>query len=170
MSEITTSPDGGPPSASPSSRYRMELEDERRRRQELEQRVQELAAENQRTRREVAERDRIGRIREALQEHGVKKTDLAVRIVRDDVSRTEDGELFGLLHGERLPLEEYLGRFLGENPELLPPRIAGGSGITPREGMDLTRAGFELDDIRPGMKPDQTKQAWKEVARLMGAE
>jgi len=170
MSEITTPPVEATPGASPASRYRMELEDERRRRQELEQRVQELAAENQRTRREVSETDRIGRIREALQERGVKKTDLAVRIVREDVSRAEDGELFGQLHGERLPLDEYLSRFLGENPELLPPRIAGGSGITPREGMELSRAGFALEDIRPGMKPDQTKQAWKEVARLMGAE
>jgi len=170
MSDTHMPPEGGDRGASPASRYRMELEDERRRRQELEQRVQELAAENQRTRREVSERERIGRIREALQERGVKKTDLAVRIVQEDVNRTEDGEFYGVLHGERLPLDQYLGRFLSENPELLPPRIAGGSGIASREGVDLTRTGFELEDIRPGMKPDQTKQAWKEVARLMGAE
>jgi len=162
----TSSASGG---SSPATRYRLELEGERRRREELEQRVQELAAENQRTRREVAERERLGRIRDALQERGVRKSDLAVRIVREDVSLSEDGELYGVLRGEKLPLEDYLTRFLGENPELLPPRIPGGSGVPSKSGSELTRSSFELDDIRPGMKPEQSKRAWQEVARLMGS-
>jgi hypothetical protein len=33
----------------------------------------------------------------------------------------------------------------------------------------MTRSGFDLDAIRPGMSPAETRQAWGEVARLMGA-
>ena len=155
-------------SGSPAARYRAELEDERRRREELEQKVSELAAENRRSRREAAAKEQSGRIRDALQAHGVQKTELAERIVREDVRSSESGELYGMLHGERLPLDEYLGRFLSENPELMPPRIAGGSGIPAGDRNVFAGSGVELDSIRPGMDSDEAKAAWQEVARLMG--
>lgn len=144
-----------------------ELEHERRRRDELERQVRELAEENRRYLREREESQREARIRQGLEERGVKKVNLALRVVGDDIRRDSDGEMYAEVEGRRTPFDEYLNQFVAENPEFLPPRIAGGSGATGAE-RGLTSSGFDLDSIRPGMSADEARQAWKEVARLMG--
>lgn len=143
------------------------LEQEQVRREELERQVRELAEENRRYLREREESQREARIRQALEERGVKKVNLALRVVGDDIRRSSDGEIYAEQDGRRVSLDEYLNGFVAENPEFLPPRIAGGSGATGAE-RGLTSSGFDLDSIRPGMSADETRQAWKEVARLMG--
>lgn len=148
--------------------YAAALERERKRRQELEKHLHDLSEENRRNRREAEERDRLERIREGLRENGVVKADLAMRILRDDVRRGEDGELYGEVDGTPAPLDAYLSRFLAENPEFLPPRISGGTGIPASERANIGAAPFQMDDIRPGMSTEEAKRAWKEVARLMG--
>ena len=75
--------------------YKTELLDERKRRETLEQRVNELVAENQRSRAVAEEAERNSAIRTELQRLGVAKLDLAYRAVRDDVYRDEDGRLLG---------------------------------------------------------------------------
>jgi hypothetical protein len=145
------------------------LEEERRRRAELERQVRDLGEESRQLRRQAEESERRARLREGLKERGVRKTQLAMRLIEPDVRRGEDGELFGEWEGARVPLEEYLNTFVRENPEFLPPRIPGGSGATGGGGSELTRSGFDLDSIRPGMSPADTRQAWSEVARLVGA-
>ena len=146
------------------------LDQERRRRLELERQVKELSEESRSLRRQAEEAERRSRIREGLKERGVRKTQLAMRLLEPDVRRNSDGELVGEWEGSVLPFDDYLNRFVQENPEFLPPRIAGGSGATGGRGSELTRSGFDLDAIRPGMNPDETRQAWREVARLVGAE
>ncbi len=151
----------------PAQDYAAELEAERHRREELERRVQDLAAENRRRKAEVEESERVSRLREGLQERGVQKTRLALRLVKDDVRRSDDGQLVADYDGERVSVDDYLNRFLADNPEFLPPRITGGSGAS-SGSPEWTSSGFELESIRPGMSEDESKQAWKEVARLIG--
>ena len=104
------------------------LREERRRREELERRLNEMRQENRRTRQQAEESERNLQIRDALREFGVQKTDLAFRLVKDEIFRTEEGDLYADSEGERIPYREYLKRFVSENPEFLPPRITGGSG------------------------------------------
>ncbi len=147
---------------------RERLIEERRRRESLERRVQELTDESRRSRQQSEQTDRFSRIQGALQELGVKKVQLAFRLVKDDVFRGEDGELYVDAAGERIHYRDYLRRFVSENAEFLPPRIAGGSGARDSDHGELAPAGFDLDRIRPGMSKEELAQAWKEVARLAG--
>ena len=73
--------------------YKAELLDERKRREDLEKRVNDLVQENARSRKMAEEAERSSSIRAELQQLGVVKVDLAYRAVRDDVQRREDGQL-----------------------------------------------------------------------------
>ena len=66
--------------------------------------------------------------------------DLAFRAVKDDIVRTEDGRLIAQDGQEQRPVQDFLRKFVEENPELLPARIAGGSGAN-----DDAKCGFQLD-------------------------
>src|ERR1700733_4133761 len=70
--------------------YKAELLDERKRREDLEKRVNDLVQENARSRKMAEEAERGSSIRAELQQLGVVKVDLAYRAVRDDVQRRED--------------------------------------------------------------------------------
>jgi hypothetical protein len=102
-----------------------ELAEERKRRESLEQRVNELVTENQKARTQAEASDRSSAIKAELQKLGVAKVDLAYRAVKDDVYRSEDGRLMGQGGAD---IREYLTTFVNENPELLPARMSGGSG------------------------------------------
>ncbi|MBI1356547.1 MAG: hypothetical protein GC160_19570 [Acidobacteria bacterium] len=141
---------------------------ERERRLELERKIREIEEQGRRLQQERDEADRLRRIRDGLSERGVRKADLAVRIVRDDVRRGSDGELLVDRDGRTSTLDEYLDRFVAENPEFLPPRIPGGSGATSSTMSGFTSSGVDLDSIRPGMSGEDSRKAWREVARLMG--
>jgi hypothetical protein len=147
--------------------YKTELVEERRRREQLERRLSEVEEEGKRSRQAVEQAERGSAIRAELQRLGVAKVDLAFKAVQDGVFRSEDGRL--LAHGDNgeLPLKEYLTQFVSENPEFLPARIPGGSGITavhkaPREGVDSV----DLDGIRPGMSAEQMERVRKEILRV----
>ena len=75
--------------------YKTELVEERKRRESLEQRVNELVAENQRSRAKAEEAERSAAIRAELQRLGVAKVDLAYKAVKDEIYRSEDGRLHG---------------------------------------------------------------------------
>lgn len=151
------------------TQYRQELARERATRERLERQLNQIATENRMRREEADETERLNVIREGLEERGVKKTRLALRLVKEDISRGDDGQLFGEMDGRRLSLDDYLDSFVGENPEFLPPRISGGSGATAAGSRELSQSGFELESIRPGMSRDESRAAWKQVARLMGS-
>src|SRR5213594_3106138 len=107
-----------------------ELAEERRRREQLERRLNELVEENDRNRKMAEQADRFAAIKSELQQLGVKKVDLAFRIVRDEVVRGEDGQLCARGEQGNVGLKEFLAKFISENPEFLPARIAGGSGAS----------------------------------------
>jgi hypothetical protein len=101
-----------------------------------------------------------------LQELGVRKVPLALRLVKDEIVRGDDGELYAEVKGSRVPYRDYLEDFVAENPEFLPPRIAGGSGASGGAGGEMRSGGIDLNSIRPGMGREELAEAWKEVARL----
>ena len=149
--------------------YQAELIDERRRREQLEHRVNELVAENKRSRQMAEEAEKQSTIRTELQRLGVSKVDLAFRIVKEDVQRKQDGRLSAMSEQGEMGLREYLEKFVSDNPEFLPARIAGGSGSEPQQRQTpVDRANFDMDKIRPGMEPEDLERARKEIARLVG--
>src|SRR5579872_2991177 len=146
--------------------YKVELIDERRRREELETRVNELVKENQRTRLFAEEAERSASIRTELQRLGVAKVDLAYRAVKDDVKRSEDGRLIARGEQGELPLRDYLAGFVQENPELLPARIPGGSGMGSGTKAPAQSSGVDLDKIRPGMSEEELTKVRQEISRV----
>ena len=74
--------------------YKTELQEERRRREQLEKRVNELVEENKRSRAVAEEAQRSTNIRTELQKLGVTKVDLAYKAVQDGIVRAEDGTVF----------------------------------------------------------------------------
>lgn len=146
--------------------YQAQLQDERKRREGLETRLNQLVEENRRARAAAEEADRNSQIRSELQRLGVAKVDLAFKAVKDDIVRAEDGRLQAK-GPEGRPLQEYLANFVQENPELLPARISGGSGahVSPRGASEGT-SGIEIDKIKPGMNKDDLERVRKEISRL----
>jgi len=147
--------------------YKAELVEERKRREALEQRMNQLVEENRQARSAAEEAERFSQIRSELQRLGVAKVDLAFRAVKDDIVRTDDGRLVAKNQdGKRF--EDFLQGFVQENPELLPARIAGGAG-TPnsvREAGQGTGTGIDLDKIKAGMNPEELERARQEIARI----
>src|SRR6266851_1927376 len=88
--------------------YKVELQEERKRREQLERRMNELTEENKRSRQAAEEADRSATIKSELQKLGVGKIDLAFKAVRDDIARTEDGRLIGRTDTGELGLKEFL--------------------------------------------------------------
>jgi len=145
--------------------YKAELVEERKRREELERRVNELVQENHRTRAAAEEAQRDSAIRTELQRLGVSKIDLAYRAVKDDIVRTPDGRMAARTSGGEVGVREYLEQFVQENPELLPARISGGSGITGPQKPSATAA-VDLNKIRPGMSEEDLARVREEIARI----
>jgi hypothetical protein len=118
-----------------------ELAEERRRREGLEKRVEEA--------------ERSSAIRAELQRLGVAKLDLAYKAVKDEVPR-EGGEM-----------KEFLAQFVKENPELLPARLAGGSGASGgARGSGAGAGAVDIDKIRPGMSAEELDRVRQEIARV----
>jgi hypothetical protein len=140
-----------------------ELAEERKRRESLEQRVNELVTENQKARTQAEAADRSSAIKAELQKLGVAKVDLAYRAVKDDVYRSEDGRLMGQGGAD---IREYLTTFVNENPELLPARMSGGSGASSGQRGGVSGGGVDIDMIRPGMSAEEKERVRQEIARV----
>jgi hypothetical protein len=147
--------------------YKTELVDERKRREALEGRLNQLVEENRRARAAAEEAERHSKIRTELQKLGVAKVDLAFRAVKDDIVRLEDGRLVAK-GADQKPLEEFLGGFVEENPELLPARITGGTGAPAgdRGTHPGGGSGIELDKIKAGMSAEDLDRVRQEIARV----
>ena len=74
------------------------------------------------------------------------------------MARGESGEV---------PLKEYLTAFVNENPEFLPARIAGGTGMTATQKAPAAGQGDgDLDRIRPGMSAEEMQRVREEIVRV----
>ena len=134
--------------------YKAELMEERKRREQLEQRVNELVEENQRSRQVAEEAERSAAIRAELQRLGVAKVDLAYQggAGRDSARRRraadrEDGRESdaGVSDAVR---ERESGAAAGAD------RGRVGSGRRRRRRAP-GGARIDLDKIRPGMSPEE---------------
>ncbi len=143
-----------------------ELVVEKQQRASLEQRLNELVAENQKNRAKAEEADRHGGIRAELQKLGVGKIELAFRALKDDVQRKEDGRLVGFVAGAEVELASFVKQFIDDNPELLPARRSGGAGLLnpARPALDTTRV--DLDRIQPGMSAEELERVRQEIVRV----
>jgi hypothetical protein len=143
--------------------YKTELQEERRRREQLEKRLNEMGEENKKSRAIAEEAQRATAIRSELQRLGVVKVDLAYKAVQDDIIRTEDGRVMA---GDR-SLTEFLSGFVQENPEFLPARIAGGTGVTgTQKAAPANTGGIDLDKIGPSMSKEDLERARQEILRV----
>lgn len=148
--------------------YKTELAEERRRREQLERRVDELIQENEQSRKAADQAERSAKIREELQRLGVTKVDLGFKAVKDDIYRAEDGRLVAKGAEGETSLEEHLARFARDNPELLPARIPGGSGASGAQRSGVPGGGgVDLDKIKPGMDPEELARARREIAQAI---
>jgi hypothetical protein len=145
--------------------YKAELHEERRRREQLEKRLNEVVEENKRNRRIAAEAERGSAIRAELQQLGVAKVDLAYKAIQDGIYRTEDGRLVAKVEGAEVSAKEFLSGFVADNPEFLPARISGGSGITATYKAPVS-GGVDLDRITPGMDKAELERARQEILRV----
>jgi hypothetical protein len=143
--------------------YKVELMEERKRRESLEQRVNDLVTENQRSRAQAEEAERNASIRAELQKLGVAKVELAFKAVKDEIHRSDDGRLLAPNGSE---MRDYLTQFVGENPELLPARLAGGSGASGVQRSSPAAEGMDLERIRPDMSAEEKERARKEILRV----
>jgi hypothetical protein len=147
--------------------YKAELEDERKRREQLERRLNELVAENKHSRKIAEEAERSSAVRAELQRLGVAKIDLAFKAVKDEIARTEDGRLVARGESGQMPLKDYLSAFVNENPEFLPARIAGGTGMTATfKAPPESREAVTLEQIRPGMSAEEMRRVREEIVRV----
>src|SRR5258706_4340728 len=99
---------------------RSELIQERRKREQLEKRVNELVGEGKQAHDAVERSERHSAIKTELQRLGVGKVDLAFRALRDEVQRGEDGRLYAYGDEGPVPLRDYLARWVANNPEFQP--------------------------------------------------
>jgi hypothetical protein len=147
--------------------YKVELHEERKRREQLEKRLNEVVEENKRTRMVADEAERNSAVRAELQRLGVAKIDLAFKAVQDGILRGPDGRFVAKGDSGEVSMKEYLSEFVSENPEFLPARIAGGSGIsaafkTPASGGEAVT----LERIRPGMSAEEMQRVREEIVRV----
>lgn len=148
--------------------HQTELQEERRRRETLERRVNELVEENKRARSAADEAERATTIRSELQRLGVSKLELAYRAVQSGIVRTEDGRLVGRGDNGEQPVSDYLAGFVQENPEFLPARIPGGTGMTvAHKSTHSGRGGpVDLDLISPAMSKEERDRVRQEILRV----
>jgi hypothetical protein len=147
--------------------YKTELQEERRRREQLEKRLNEMSEENKKARAIAEEAQRATAIRSELQRLGVVKVDLAYKAVQDEIVRTEDGRVMARGENGERPLSEFLAGFVQENPEFLPARIAGGTGMTGTQKAPPASAGsIDLDKIGPSMSKEDLERARQEILRV----
>ncbi len=149
--------------------YKTELHEERRRREQLEKRVNELVEENKRSRAVADEAQRSTSIRTELQKLGVAKVDLAYKAVQDGIVRTDDGRLVARSENGEQPVTDFLAGFVQDNPEFLPARIAGGTGMTgtQKAAPQPATGGVDLDRISPSMSKEELDRVRQEILRVV---
>ena len=124
-------------------------------------------AENKRSRQIASEAERGAAVRAELQRLGVAKIDLVFKAVQDEIVRTEDGRLVARGESGEVPVKDYLTAFVNENPEFLPARIAGGTGMTATLKAPATgRETVSIEQIRPGMSAEEMQRVREEIVRV----
>lgn len=115
------------------------------------------------------ERERLSAIRAKLgdfQFASEAARDSALRILGGEVVRGEDGALYG--PDKTTPFDQFIAKSLEETHDyLLKPKDVGGSGAM--NPAHKRQAPIDLNDIKPGMKPEDRARVLAEIERLGSA-
>ena len=85
--------------------------------------------------------------------------------MKDEIQRAPDGSLVAKTPEGEIPIKDYLNQFVQDNPEILPARMAGGSGMLPPV-RSSAGASIDLDSIRPGMSAEDMQRVREQIARV----
>ena len=147
--------------------YKAELQEERKRREQLERRLNELVEENKRSRQAAAEAERGGRDpgRTAAAGRRQGRPGLQGGAGRD---RPDGGWPAGGRGETRRTRREGVSiGICSENPEFLPARISGGSGMTSsQKPAPAGGEGIDMEKIRPGMSREEMERVRQEIVRV----
>lgn len=147
--------------------HKAELEFEKKKRESLERKLNELIDENSRNKAIAEAMERETAVKSELQRLGVQKLDLAFKVVKDDIYRSPEGQIQAKSREGAVGLGDYLKKFLDENPELLPARNLSGSGAVGGSKQPAASS-IDLDSIRPGMSQEEMARVRREIARVAG--
>lgn len=142
------------------------LQEEISRREELEAKLNEVIAENRENRQIREEKELEVTTRSTLHRLGVVKTDLAFHAIKNLIYRKENGVIVARTDAGEMQLNSFLQQFLDENPELVPARLQGGSGIHYGQRNQKSEMRIDLDKIGPGMSAEELERARKEIVRV----
>ncbi len=79
--------------------------------------------------------------------------------------RNASGQMAARTPNGEVGVREYLEQFVQENPELLPARISGGSGVSGPQ-RPAASASVDINKIRPGMSAEDLARVREEIARI----
>ena len=143
-----------------------ELQEERRKREALEKRLNLMAEENRKSREVAEQAERNSKIKSELLALGVTKVDLAFKAVEDGIQRAEDGRLVARTESGEMGVREYLSTFVHENPEFLPARIPGGTGVVAAPRTSSSGSPISLNSITPTMSKEDKERVRQEILRI----
>ena len=148
--------------------YKAELLEERKRREQLERRLNELVEENKRSRQDGGGSGaRARRCEPNCSGWEWRRSTWRSRRCRTGSCGREDGRLVARGESGEMPLKDYLTAFVNENPEFLPARIAGGTGMTSTlKAPAAGRETVDLERIRPGMSAEEMQRVREEIVRV----
>jgi len=135
-------------------------------RKQLDKQAADLAAEKaerQKTHEAALEKERQSVIRQEIARHGLAEdaVDDAFRFFRDEIKRTESGELVG---GDDIPAADYIKDVVSKRPRWLPPRDVDGTGAKNGPGGRGAQTPFDLNSIKPGMSAEERARAFAAIA------
>ena len=73
------------------------------------------------------------------------------------MARTAEGEK---------PMRDHLTAFVEQNPEFLPARISGGSGVSGPQKPAQMKFAVDLERIKPGMNQEELQHVREQVSQL----
>ena len=99
------------------------------------------------------------------------KIDLAYKAVQDGITRTEDGRIVARGDNGEIAIKDYLAGFVQENPEFLPARIAGGTGMVgTQKSVSQSKGAVDLDRISPLMSKEELDRVRQEILRVVSSQ
>jgi hypothetical protein len=90
-----------------------------------------------------------------------ERIDAALRIFSPDVKYSEEGNIVG--GSDDTPLKDFVEATIKQHEYLLPPKAVGGAGAT---AGGRRAAPVDLNDIKPGMKPEELERVRGELHRI----
>lgn len=79
--------------------------------------------------------------------------------------RDENGVIVVESSKGEVPLKDYAASYIDQSPNLIAAPPAGGAGTG--KGTPAKSGRFDLDRIKPGMSPEENKEAFAEIAKFL---